>query len=103
VRRVFRLILFAAAVTGLIKLARNLLEELEGQLEGGLAAADLQLPQESSKGGAESSGAREARAGPAEPSKAQLYERAKALDIEGRSKMSKSELERAVAESEGAG
>ena len=51
-------------------------------------AADTKPAATSSNGGS-SSGS---------PSKAELYERAKELGIEGRSKMSKQELERAISE-----
>ena len=103
-RRLFRLIVLAAAVTGLIKLARQLLEDRSDLLGGRPAAADLPHPQEALMRSAKTSGAREAGGdGAGELTKSQLYERAKELGIEGRSKMSKSELRRAVEEREGAG
>jgi hypothetical protein len=49
-----------------------------------------------SGGGSASSGSSNGSSGPAEMTKAELYERAKELGIEGRSKMSKQDLERAV-------
>ena len=50
--------------------------------------ADVRTPRGSSNGG-ESAGS---------PSKAELYERAKELGVEGRSKMTKQQLERAISE-----
>ena len=103
-RRLFRLLLLAAAATGLIKLARNLLEGRTGQLGGVPAAVDLPEPREASEESAARSGAREARGkGTAGLTRAELYERAKELEIEGRSKMSKSALQRAVEEREEGG
>lgn len=89
---------------GLIKLARNLLEGRTGQLGGVPAAGDLPEPREASEESAARPGPRETRGKwTAGLTRAELYERAKELEVEGRSKMSKSELQRAVEEREEGG
>ncbi len=89
-RRLLRLMLAAAVFAGLIAFLRRLFEEPAGV--PGTAGAPDRPGQGASEGN-----------GTAEPSRAQLYERAKRLDIEGRSKMNKSELQRAIASAEGSG
>ena len=115
-RRLLRLIVLAAVITGIVKLVRALLEEGAESPGGGQAAPSAPQhsqqrssppPEPSGTGAGSSEAGSESPAEPrgrdnstAEPSKAELYQRAKELDIEGRSKMSKSELQRAVEQAE---
>jgi hypothetical protein len=82
-RRFARLLLAAGAIGALLAGLRKLLEEQAGSPA--------------------SSRADESRNGAAELSREELYEKAKRLEIEGRSKMNKRELARAVAEREAGG
>jgi hemerythrin superfamily protein len=69
-------------------MGRRFLEET-GQADGGVGAS-------ASSGSRSSFGSRSSSGSSAEPTKAELYEKAKEQDIEGRSTMSKEELKKAV-------
>jgi hypothetical protein len=82
-RRFARLLLAAGAIGALLAGLRKLFEEQPGPTAAPRAA--------------------ESRNGAADLSREELYEKAKRLEIEGRSKMNKRELARAVAEREAGG
>jgi len=83
--RLLKTLTFAGIGYGLWVWLRGVLDEPAqsvGQTESVKPAKPAKAPAASSNGGA--------------TTKAELYERAQELDIEGRSKMSKAELERAI-------
>ena len=103
VKRATKLILLGALAAGLWVLLRGLLESDRSSSpaspetgEGAPAPA----PPETGEGAPAPSGNGARVAG---ATKAELYERAKQLDVEGRSKMSKDELAEAVAAAERSG
>jgi hypothetical protein len=102
VRRLFRLVVFAVVLTALIKLLRDLVEDAAGPMDRGeTAPAAPPRPREAwEKSAARSDAGVPKGDGTAGLSKVELYEKAKELEIQGRSKMSKSELQRAVEERE---
>jgi hypothetical protein len=93
-RRLSRLLFAGALIGGLIALLRRLFEgheELLG-MAGSSSASEPPI-----------AAAVTDQNGVAGLSREQLYEQAKRLDIEGRSKMNKSQLEKAVARHEASG
>ena len=96
VNRLLRLIVLGALAAGLWVLLRELLDaDGETQGEPDRAGAERHTPERPAQTGN--------GAGLAGATKAELYERAKQLEIEGRSKMTKDELAAAVAAAERAG
>jgi hypothetical protein len=97
-RRLVRLLLLGGVIAGLAALLRKLfvggIEPLVTAESPDLSGIGTEPP--SGPGGAEQNGG-------AALSREQLYEEAKRLDIEGRSKMNKSQLQRAVAQRGGGG
>jgi hypothetical protein len=90
--RILRLLLAAGVLAGLWVLVRELLEGADDRSrEAGGVSTGLET---SSAAAGRSNGA-------GELSKAELYRQAQRLDVQGRSKMSKEELARAVAEARG--
>jgi hypothetical protein len=81
VRLIRRLILFAALAAGAVYLKQLLDEE---QQPAPIAEPPAPKPEAGGSNGSEGA------------TKAELYEQAQRLDIEGRSKMTKAELERAI-------
>jgi negative regulator of sigma E activity len=98
-RRIAQLVLAAGAVAALLVGLRKLFEGRPELLRsaaepgeaGPQASASMAPPVD------------ETRNGTASLTREELYEKAKRLDIEGRSKMNKRELERALAEREAGG
>ena len=92
--RLLRLLIVAAAIGGAIVLLRRLLEEQAAPPEpvpsGG--GTPPEPDQSRSSAGTRPTGSSDG----GEPTKAELYERAQELEIEGRSKMSKQQLRRAI-------
>lgn len=87
--RLLRLITAGAVIGGAIVLVKRLMEQqAEGPGASGQAEPAAAPKAQSRTGGSSSNGG--------EPTKAELYERAQELGIEGRSKMSKRELQRAI-------
>lgn len=87
--RLLKTLTFAGIAYGLWVWLRGVLDEPAqpvGQTESVKPAKPPKAPAASSNGGATTKAT----------TKAELYERAQELDIEGRSKMSKAELERAI-------
>ncbi|MGH2955643.1 MAG: hypothetical protein ACRDL6_01445 [Solirubrobacterales bacterium] len=94
-RRLFRLLLVAGVLGGLWVLLRELLEEQDGQTrEAGSRAPASEAPASEAKGPTDGAGS---------VSKAELYRQAQQLDVQGRSKMNREELARAVGEARGGG
>ena len=102
--RLLRLLTAAAVIGGAVVFLKRL---MEGQAEGPTAPPEAEAPARTeatretgapASSGAFSSPTRASgsSASNGEPTKAELYERAQELGIEGRSKMSKRELLRAI-------
>ena len=101
--RIFRLLVAAGLLAGLWILLRELLEGADrpppetgagparARESAGAEARESVAAKERSRSSGQSNGAREL-------SKAELYRQAQRLEVKGRSKMSKEELARAVAE-----
>jgi len=102
--RLLRLLIAVAAVAGAAFLLKRLLEEQTAAPESTAPEATSEAtprPDPSSSAGPSDGDRTAASAGRGsdnggEPTKAELYERAQELGIEGRSKMSKRELQRAI-------
>ncbi len=87
--RLIRLLAAGAVIGGAVVFIKRLMEE---QAEQGTAPPQTESPAQPSR--TEAAGSSSSNGG--EPTKAELYERAQELGIEGRSKMSKRELLRAI-------
>jgi hypothetical protein len=97
-RRLFRLLLAAGLLAGLWVLLRELLEGGDRPpAETGAGPAEAG----ESAGAKERSGSSGQSNGAGELSKAELYRQAQRFEVKGRSRMSKEELARAVAEARG--
>ncbi len=98
-RQLARLLLAGGAIAALLAGLRKL---FEGRTELLRSAATVAGPAASETGPGPPAAPRveESRNGIADLSREELYEKAKRLEIEGRSKMNKRELARAVAERE---
>jgi DNA end-binding protein Ku len=101
--RLLRLITAGAVIGGAVVLIRRLIEQQteatadapRTEAAGGTQSRASESPPQSSRGSA-GAGTQQSSANGGEPTKAELYERAQQLGIEGRSKMSKRELLRAI-------
>jgi hypothetical protein len=93
-RKLLKIVL-AAGVTALAaRLIRNMLE-MDAEAAGPLPGAGAPPPQTSKPGGKASSEG-SAAAQPIAPSRDELYKEAARLDVKGRSKMNKEQLQEAV-------
>ena len=100
--RLLRLLTAGAVIGGAVVLIKRVMEQMQedGATQSG-TSGPAPAPSRGTSGSAAaatSSGGSQGRASSngGEPTKAELYERAQELGIEGRSKMSKRELQRAI-------